>query len=77
LKVIHKGDTTQIRLHKIICNSRKESCWSFKCLLRPCNRQVLFRHCWRIVLVFFKAKFHYAIWSQAGSKLVADLSQTC
>ena len=24
-----------------------------------------------------KAKFHYAIWSQTGPKLVADLSQTC
>jgi len=24
-----------------------------------------------------KAKFHYAIWFEAGSKLVADLSQTC
>jgi len=24
-----------------------------------------------------KAKFRYAIWSQTGSKLVADLSQTC
>ena len=24
-----------------------------------------------------KAKFHYAIWSQTGPRLVADLSQTC
>jgi len=24
-----------------------------------------------------KAKFHYAFWSQTGSKLVVDLSQTC
>jgi len=24
-----------------------------------------------------KAKFHYAIWSQSGPKVVADLSQTC
>jgi len=24
-----------------------------------------------------KAKLHYAIWSQTGSKLVVDLLQTC
>jgi len=24
-----------------------------------------------------KAKFHYAIWFEAGSKLFADLSQIC
>jgi len=27
--------------------------------------------------IIFKAKFHYAIWSQTGSKLVADLWHTC
>jgi len=29
------------------------------------------------VRILVKTKLYYAIWSQAGSKLVADLSQTC
>jgi len=47
------------------------------------------RTCSKLVADRFKAKFHYAIWFEAGSKLVADthwqtgsklvadLSQTC
>ena len=35
------------------------------------------RTCSKLVADRFEAKFHYAIWSQTGSKLVADLSQTC
>ena len=31
------------------------------------------RTCSNLVADRFKAKFHYAIWSQTGSKLVADL----
>jgi len=30
-----------------------------------------------LTYLILKAKFHYAIWSQTGPRLVADLSQTC
>ena len=48
--------------------------------LRPgSSRSVLSRHveiartCTNLVTDRFETKFHYAIWSQTGSKLVADL----
>jgi len=35
------------------------------------------RTCSKLVADRFEVKFRYTIWSQTGSKLVADLSQTC
>jgi len=35
------------------------------------------RTCSKLVADWFKAKFHYAVWSQTGSKLVTDLPETC
>ena len=32
-------------------------------------------HCTKPPTIMLKAKFHYAIWSQTGSKLVADLQR--
>ena len=47
------------------------------------SRFELFRHveiartCSKLVADRFEAKFHYAIWSQTGPKLVAYMSQIC
>jgi len=35
------------------------------------------RAIFELLAMSVKAKFHYAIWTQTGSKLVADLSQSC
>jgi len=35
------------------------------------------RTCSKLVADRFEAKFHYALWSQTGPKLIADLSHTC
>jgi len=42
----------------------------------PLGREMA-RTCSNLVADRFEAKFHNAIWSQTGSKLVANLSQTC
>jgi len=41
------------------------------------RRVEIARTCSKLVAERFEAKFHYAVWSQTGPKLVADLSQTC
>ena len=43
----------------------------------PYNIHTFSLTCSKLVADRFEAKFHYTIWSQTGSKLVADLPQTC
>jgi len=48
----------------------------FRNQLRTCYVEIA-RTCSKLVADRFQDKFHYAVWSQTGPKLVADVSQTC